>query len=128
MKANISNIQTSDKDIRKYRRENLFKSQISVVEKSTLSEPITCRFYLSGATAYCVIWINTNNALYVGKGKAGGYGIHRTSGALQDAINSLGIVLDSSIDGRGDSAIDSALKALHKALSRKKAILMYAHC
>ena len=54
-----------------------------------------------------------------GHGKAGGYGYHKESAALQEAIESAGIKLRSPIDGAGDSAVRGAMEAINRAAFRK---------
>lgn len=83
-----------------------------------LKTVIDARFYMSrsgdGASpVYCAMWVFGANEIYVsGKGKATGHGYHKSSAALQDAIDSAGFDLDQSIDGRGDSAMEEALQAI----------------
>lgn len=43
---------------------------------------------------------------------AGGFGYHRPSQALQDALSKAGIDLANNIGGAGDRAMDGALKAI----------------
>lgn len=92
-------------------------------------------------TVYCSIWVRaTNGKWYAGHGNAGGYGYHRTSAALQQAINSAGIKLYGSpynrsdeapdyskrafIDGVGESAMREALEAITRAAGYRGEILM----
>lgn len=93
------------------------------------------RFYMgrsrSASTVYCSLWVWNHgaNVDISGHGRAGGYGYHKRSAALQSAINSAEIKLwgspyDSedentggtperaSIGGCGDSAMRSALLAI----------------
>lgn len=53
-----------------------------------------------------------------GVGKAGGYGIHRTSGATQAALRAMGVTLDRNISGAGDAAEDGALMVAAKVMLR----------
>lgn len=53
-----------------------------------------------------------------GKGKAGGYGYHRASAAVERAIFNAGIALDESISGRGDGAITDAVLAITDYVAR----------
>ena len=84
-----------------------------------LREIITVRWYMgrsSGASVvYCCIW-TLSPQWSSGSGKAGGYGYHKASAALQDAIDSAGIKLSSPIDGRGDTAQRQALHAIAEAM------------
>lgn len=96
---------------------------------------ITLRIYRTDSRAYACIWIHwpesaphAGDSVYVsGGGYAGGYGYHRASAAAAAAIRDAGINLSQSISGVGDSAIESALCAIARALSKKAFILHYAH-
>lgn len=76
---------------------------------------VTARVYVSRSTGYsgnvlASVWVYPLNTS--GHGKASGCGYHKASAAMQAAITSAGITLTEDIDGRGDSAIDSALRAI----------------
>jgi hypothetical protein len=47
-----------------------------------------------------------------GSGKASGFGYHRGSAALADAIDNAGIALSQDINGSGDAAMDRAVMAI----------------
>lgn len=100
--------------------------------KDELSTVVEARFYMArrsdGASpVYCSLWVH-GNQYTSGYGKASGYGYHKSSAALQDAIDSAGIALtgdqyerDESperqekparIDGCGDSAMRGAMRAI----------------
>ena len=89
-----------------------------------LTQPVTVRWWASrrgdGAGAiWCTTWAHgthDNGRDYSGHGRATGCGYHKTSAALQAAIDSAGIKLAQPIDGRGDSAEDEALTAIARAL------------
>lgn len=116
-----------------------------VIDKESERHIVDCRVYMgrssSASVVYASIWINFNLAnmptvqriagewehgYTTGNGKAGGYGYHKASAAVQDAIASAGIELygsaykplipdftiRASISGVGDSAIQSALLAI----------------
>ena len=86
----------------------------------TLREIIIARCYMgrsaSASTVYASIWIQPSGIYTSGKGKAGGYGYHKESAAIADAIESAGITLDANISGVGGGAIEEALKAIASAL------------
>ena len=66
-------------------------------------------------TDSAALWVNdyTNSEINTsGTGSAGGYGYHRPSAAASEAIRNAGIELDQNISGRGDSAIEDAVKAI----------------
>ncbi|MHB1266631.1 MAG: hypothetical protein ACYCY2_03385 [Acidithiobacillus ferriphilus] len=80
---------------------------------------ITARCYMgrsaNASTVYASIWINAPGYHSGGHGKAGGYGYHKESAAIGNAIENAGITIDS-IHGGGESAIEDALKAIASAL------------
>jgi hypothetical protein len=67
----------------------------------------------SASTVYASIWVQYGNYC-AGHGKAGGYGYHKASAAIEDAIRSAGFTLERSIGGVGESAIEGALRAIAK--------------
>ena len=77
-----------------------------LIDKKTEREIVDCRTYGAGATVYCSIWIDSvkqekRPADWVygstsGKGSAGGYGYHKESAAVDDAIRSAGVLLTGS--------------------------------
>lgn len=87
-----------------------------------LNEIIIVRWYMSAArsatTVYCNVWIH-GNTWTSGHGQAGGGGYHKQSSALEAALNSAGVKLSQSIDGRGDGAMQSALAAIVEAMGYK---------
>ena len=81
---------------------------------------VDARFYMgrsgSASTVYCSIWVHTKDGKgYSGHGKAGGYGYHKQSAALADAIRSAGIKLAGDPSGCGDSAMRHAMEAIARA-------------
>lgn len=81
--------------------------------RSDVVEIANARCYMgrskSSSVVYASIWVHNKCA---GHGNAGGYGYHKASAAMQAAIHSAGIKISEPIDGRGDSAIESALHAI----------------
>ena len=119
MKANIQNLDYFD-GLHKFRKESSFWKQISAIDPGTGRESVIARWYGSGSTAYCCIWVHGAEKHGSGAGKAGGYGYHKPSAALQVAIEKAGIRLDQAIDGRGDQAMESAIEAIAKAVTGKR--------
>ena len=82
---------------------------------------VDARWYMArrsdGASpVYCSVWIRTRDGRHFsGHGKAGGYGYHKQSAALQDALDSAGVKLAKPINGCGDGAMCHALTAVGKA-------------
>ena len=97
-----------------------------VVKKSEIQEVVTIRCYMgrssSASVVYACIWVRVNGGRYTsGRGQAGGYGYHKISAAIGDAITSAGIKLDQDIDGRGDSSVREAMEAIGVALGYRNA-------
>ena len=75
------------------------------------------RIYGTQSRNYCCLWTFGGKSSS-GSGFAGGYGYHRPSAAVQEALTSAGFELTNSdgkkeyIDGRGDSAIEEFMRAV----------------
>lgn len=108
-------------------------------EGETMARVIDARIYFTpsrmyGNTAYACIWVNDRKregrreAINTsGGGKAGGYGYHKASAALQSAIDNAGIKLNQSIGGVGESAMREALCAMARALGYRNFHILEAH-
>lgn len=101
----------------------VFKDETETNPDYQFKELIDFRLYASykadgAAPVYASIWIkNPRQNLYIaGSGRATGYGYHKGSAALASALESAGVTLDEDIDGRGDTAIKDALKAIAEAM------------
>lgn len=105
---------------RKHRREKNFQEEFSLIlfdkELNKFQSVISLRIYGTQAKNYACLWVSNNGMYSNGSGSAGGYGYHRPSAAVQEAMESAGIKLDRSISGVGDSAIIGALHAIAKYL------------
>lgn len=95
----------------------------------TKKTPVELRLYGTGNKNYACLWINDtkSNTHISGSGSAGGYGYHRPSAAAWEAINNAGIELSEDIAGRGDGAIESAVKAIAEALGYFNPFVFHAH-
>ena len=99
-----------------------------LIDKKTEREIVDCRTYGAGATVYCSIWLASvkqekRPAGWIhgstsGKGSAGGYGYHKSSAAVANAIKSAGIVLTGYPYGH---PVNSDTPALTRALLKKPA-------
>lgn len=96
--------------------------QLSVIAiyNNELQELVTARFYMpsyrDANRVTCIFWVHGGAAGYVcASGTASGYGYHKTSSALQDALNSACIELSNRISGMGEKAMADALLAVAKA-------------
>ena len=99
---------------------------------------VDCRVYVghsrNASTVYCSIWasgyINDEWLWLSGHGKAGGYGYHKASAAMQNAITAAGFTLTDEngdsmpINGRGDEAMRDATIAIAAALGYNDVILI----
>lgn len=102
------------------------------------------RFYMgrssSASVVYCSLWVHGEHYCS-GSGKAGGYGYHKESAALAEAIRSAGISLTGSnyatwgdakpsyknparISGCGSESVRMALLAIAKAAGAKGEMLI----
>ncbi len=110
-----------------YKGEKELMKTFNVVT-DTLKEIITVRCYMgrssSASTVYASIWVNAPDIHTSGKGRASGYGYHKASAAIGDAISSAGITLDADISGVGDGAICEALKAIAHALGFSNVLIV----
>lgn len=124
-----------------FSQEKELVSRYLVIDKKTEKVIIDCRCYMgrssNSSQVYAAIWVNSIISLCddadgftthaSGRGSAGGYGYHKESAAIGDAISSAGFTLFGNaseygdkpdfkricnIDGVGESAIRSALLAI----------------
>jgi hypothetical protein len=93
-----------------------------------LKNIITARCYMgrsaSASTVHASIWVHSTDHQTSGTGKAGGYGYHKASAAIAEAIKSAGIELDEDISGRGDSAIEESLEAIAATLGFESCLIV----
>lgn len=134
LKANISAMRETSKDMP--RKDSLDK-EIAIIDPATGRAIVTARIYMPNSVAYCALWISAPNACARGAGKAGGYGYHKASAALQDAITDAGITLQgdvygcertnkrATINGVGDSAMLEALEAIARAVTGKRRFIVH---
>jgi hypothetical protein len=75
---------------------------------------INCRLYATEYRVYCCIWVHVDGPGIGGSGFAGGWGYHKASVAVSEAITAAGYTLTRNIAGVGETAIYEALKAIGK--------------
>ena len=75
------------------------------------------------------VWIHGDDLHGSGGGKAGGYGYHKESAALEEALSAAGIRMSEGIGGRGDQAMFEALEVLARAVikGKRKIFRVMAH-
>lgn len=120
----------SSKNIRFYRRENSFWKELALIDLKSGESILEARFYGSAYTVYCVVWFHgyrIGSASARGCGKAGGYGYHKPSAALDSALKDAGFSLSADIHGVGDSAMESALQAIAEHVGLKRVRLHISH-
>lgn len=97
-------------------------------KKGELREVITVCCWMgrskSASTVYATIWVRGPDYWTSGHGQAGGYGYHKISAAVGDAIRSAGIELDQSISGVGERAITLAMEAIALKLGYRKTLII----
>jgi len=80
--------------------------------KQTPMKFIDCRLYMgrsnNASAVYCALWTFNSS----GTGSAGGYGYHKQSAAVNDAILSAGYTMAIHFGGSGEQAIRDALTAI----------------
>lgn len=123
-KADIIAMRETSRDM--YRKGEL-TLEIAVLCPATGCAIVTARIYHPASVAYACIWISsTSKTPYArGTGKAGGYGYHKESAALADAIDDAGIRLSHSISGHGHSAMRDACEAIARAVSGKRRLIVH---
>ena len=82
-----------------------------------LAEIITARTYMARSAdgagpVYASVWIRSPGFHTSGHGRANGYGYHKPSAAIQDALDSAGFKLERAIDGCGSEAIKDAFATI----------------
>ena len=132
MKIDIKNL-TDSGNVAKYRKEKGFYRQISMVDSRDGTQIVQARFYWPGrdgaSNCYCCVWIHGDDLHGSGGGKAGGYGYHKESAALEEALSAAGIRMSEGIGGRGDQAMLEALEVLARAVikGKRKIFRVMAH-
>lgn len=137
-KGNLATLPDAEhiSNARNYSGEKELVNQLQVVAKvgDKYETPIDARFWMgrsrSATVVYCSIWVHGSHNSesrsvrpyisickdWSGRGTAGGGGYHKESAALDDAIRSAGIVMDSHFGGCGEGAMRHALTAIAVAL------------
>ena len=112
-----------------HRKEGNAFYSFSLIDLDKGKECAVLRLYnsVSGARNYACLWVFGEPFYCSGSGFAGGYGYHRPSAAAQNAFDTAGIKLAEPIDGRGDSAIEDAMRALGRYMGITRPMLHKAH-
>lgn len=99
------------------------RNAVGILADGTLKELFSVIFCDTKTTSYATIFIR-HGEFRRGAGKAGGYGYHKPSAALAEALNNAGINLSDDISGRGDGLIDRALEAIAKTMDDVKSFII----
>jgi hypothetical protein len=95
-------------------------SVVALQGNGSPTEVVTARWYMGrsadASVILCSVWIHGGGIYTSGAGKAGGGGYDKYSAAFADAINSAGVVLNESIAGVGNTAIERACAAIVRVL------------
>lgn len=136
MKAQFNNLEA--RNAYNYGAEKELVNSFKLVTPNANGElvtPVDVRVYMSrsrnASTVYCSLWVyGKESGVYIGgKGKAGGWGYHKASAAMADALRSAEITLwgdqyggpnqdytkQASISGVGESAMRDAIVAIARA-------------
>jgi len=99
-------------------KEMVGSDVVIALKNKMIIEAVTARYYMgrsrTASTVHATLWVH-GAADRSGSGEADGYGYHKQSAALANAIRAAGIRLDKNIHGAGDSAIREALLAVARA-------------
>ena len=110
-------------------KEKVTRYTVVALKNNEFHEPVTAMCWMSrspsASVVYASIWVHGTKVSCSGRGSAGGYGYHKESAAIDEAIRRAGIKLtDGSkpiyIDGAGDTAIEKALTAIAHAAGYRK--------
>ena len=98
---------------------------------SRASAVVEARFYGTGCKNFSALWVHLPSSkkypdgLHTsGTGSAGGYGYHRPSAALAEAVRNAGFTLSECISGRGESSKREALLAIAAAIGVRRPALV----
>lgn len=128
MKADVRDLRDSDR-IAMHRKESGFYRETAILDPSDGSAIVKARYYWPGrdgaSNCYCCVWVHGDKSHGHGGGKAGGYGYHKESAALQAASSDAGVYLSEDIGGRGDRAMTDALEAVARAVTGKRKLFRH---
>ena len=124
--------QSNGKNLSRQKEMVSAMSAVAVIN-GKMREVVVARWYMArksdGASpVYASIWTYGAGFGISGHGRATGYGYHKASAALSEALDSAGIVLSERIAGGNDSASQRALEAIARAIAGDAAeILIINH-
>jgi hypothetical protein len=114
-----------------HRKENNFSREYTLIvfdkEKNEFTTPLIIREYNTNSRSYACVWFNHNNTYASGSDFAGGYGYHRPSQAICDALISCGFKFEHYFGGYGESAITTAILAIAQFIGAEHTHINIAH-
>ena len=101
----------------RWRNTGKLVRSLAVLDAVTNRQLIQCDFRRTESRVYCSLVVQQVYYWRHAIAFAGGGGYHKSSAALQTALEKCGINLSDNIHGVGDSAIDEALLAIASAMN-----------
>lgn len=90
-----------------HRKENNFYKEFQLVvfdkETNKFHVPLQIRVYATNAIHSACVWFNHNELHATGSSRAGGYGYHRESQAISDALIGSGFEFERGFGGTGQT-------------------------
>lgn len=109
---------------------------VSIIENE-LIELVDARLGATDGNHYCTVWLNTRyiepefyfeNGFAYASAKAGGYGYHKASQALESAMWRAGMKFEIGCGGMGSQCMRDVLLAAGEYLAPKNAIVYLIEC
>lgn len=117
-------------NVASFRKEASYYRSLVLVDTAKKDVVLDVRFYGKSAT-YCCAWLaygyGPNGESARGGAKAGGYGYHKESAAMQAALQAMGMRFAEPFDGVGEQAMNEALEAVAAFLGVKDFMIIKAH-
>lgn len=115
-KIGTSNVKMQDRE--REEKNGLARGYKAItIKDGKMLELVDMRLAVSSSgTWYACIWCK-GDEWNSGSGRASGNGYHKASAAAAYAIRAAGIQLDEDIDGRGWTAVETAIKVIGEYLS-----------
>lgn len=117
-------------DVHKHRKETSFRRQLSLIDLDAGHELVTVRFYGNGSRHYCCVWTSSRNGkLDYARGSAwaGGYGYHKDSDAMEQALKVAGFNFAEHFGGTGETGEEAALEAIARFVGAERFLIVRAH-
>jgi hypothetical protein len=129
MQNTVLSYTPQDNTLKNYRKEKHGLHRSMILYSLDTGEPLpllTVRTYWPAQSCFACVWVHSNR-YSVGRGKAGGWGYCKESAAIDSALRSAGIELETSVCGVGLNACEEALKAFARFSGCKSYFVSVAH-